>query len=207
MHLFCKFLHENKVYRKNGVHHDEASGKFFKTVISDFLFLKFCHRDFSPQSNVKNDDFIKINLYQVSDKIVIYTLLCGGKSLWQSFKNKKSEMTLSKDFSLASSCCSPFFLQTMFSGRNLENKMDTFYCIESSIHFASILFCKFLHENKVYRKNGVHHDKASGKSFETVISDLYFWYFVTEIFHHKVMLKITILSKSWYNFLLFQETL
>ena len=24
-----------------------------------FLFLKVCHRDFSPQSNVKNHDFIK----------------------------------------------------------------------------------------------------------------------------------------------------
>ena len=57
--LFCKFLHENKVYRKNGVHHDEASGKSFETVISDFIFLKLCHRDFSPQSNVKNHNFIK----------------------------------------------------------------------------------------------------------------------------------------------------
>ena len=108
------------------------------------------------------------------DKIMIFTLPFGGKSLWQSFKNKKSEMTVSKDFPLASSWCTSFFLQTMFSGRNLENKMDTFYCIESSIHFASILFCKFLHENKVYRKNGVHHDEASGKSFETVISDFIF---------------------------------
>ena len=83
-------------------------------------------------------------------------------------------MTVSKDFQLASSWCTPFFLQTMFSWRNLQNKMDTFYYIESSIHFASILFCKFLHENKVYRKNGVHHDEASGKSFETVISDFIF---------------------------------
>ena len=83
-------------------------------------------------------------------------------------------MTVSKDFSLASSWCTPFFLQIMFSWRNLQNKMDTFYYIESSIHFASILFCKFLHENKVYRKNGVHHDEASGKSFKTVISDFLF---------------------------------
>ena len=83
-------------------------------------------------------------------------------------------MTVSKDFPLASSWCTPFFLQTMFSWRNLQSKMDTFYHFESSIHFASILFCKFLHENKVYRKNGVHHDEASGKSFETVISDFIF---------------------------------
>ena len=34
--LFCKFLHENSVDRKNKVDHDEASGKSHKTVISDF---------------------------------------------------------------------------------------------------------------------------------------------------------------------------
>ena len=45
--------------RKNGVHHDEANGKSFETVISNFLFLKLYHRDFSSQSNVKNHDFIK----------------------------------------------------------------------------------------------------------------------------------------------------
>ena len=67
--LFCKFLHENKVYRKNGVHHDEASGKSFQTVISDFIFLKLCHRDFSPQSNVKNHDFIK--------KLVQFSIFSG----------------------------------------------------------------------------------------------------------------------------------
>ena len=44
---------------KNGVHLDEANGKSFETVISIFLFLKLCHRDFSSQSNVKNRDFIK----------------------------------------------------------------------------------------------------------------------------------------------------
>ena len=47
------------VYRKNGVHHDDANGKSFETVISIFLFVKLCHRDFSSQSNVKNHDFIK----------------------------------------------------------------------------------------------------------------------------------------------------
>ena len=105
---------------------------------------------------------------------MIFILLLGGKSSWQSYKSKRYEMKVSKDFLLASSGCTPFFLQTMFFWRNLQNKMDTFYYIESSIHFASILFCKFLHENKVYRKNGVHHNEASGKSFETVISDFIF---------------------------------
>ena len=44
--LLCEFLHENSIYRKNEVHQDEANGKSFKTVISDFWFSKLCHRDF-----------------------------------------------------------------------------------------------------------------------------------------------------------------
>ena len=47
------------VYRKNGVHQDEANGKSFETVISILLFLKLCHGDFSSQIYVKNCDFIK----------------------------------------------------------------------------------------------------------------------------------------------------
>ena len=50
--LFCKFLHENWADRKNGVHHDKANGKYFWTVISDFWFLKICHRDFYPQNSL-----------------------------------------------------------------------------------------------------------------------------------------------------------
>ena len=50
--LFCKFLHENCADRKNWVHHDKANGKSFETIISDFLILKLCHRDFSPQSSL-----------------------------------------------------------------------------------------------------------------------------------------------------------
>ena len=44
--LIGEFLRENGGYRKNGVHHDEGNGKCKKTVISDFLFLNFRHRDF-----------------------------------------------------------------------------------------------------------------------------------------------------------------
>ena len=43
-------------------------------------------------------------------KLWFLTLLCGEKSLWQSFKNKKIEMSVSKGFLLASSWCTPFFL-------------------------------------------------------------------------------------------------
>ena len=48
--LFSTFFHENSIDRKKIVDHDEASGKSHKTVISDFLFLKLYHRDFSLQS-------------------------------------------------------------------------------------------------------------------------------------------------------------
>ena len=44
--LFCNFLCEKSVDRKNGVHHDEQRGKTKKIAISDFLFSKLCHRDF-----------------------------------------------------------------------------------------------------------------------------------------------------------------
>ena len=40
--------------KKNGVHHDGATGKYFETVISDFLILKLCHRDFSRQSSLES---------------------------------------------------------------------------------------------------------------------------------------------------------
>ena len=45
--LIGKYLRDNGTYRKNGVYHDEANGKCKKTVISDFWFSNFCHRDFS----------------------------------------------------------------------------------------------------------------------------------------------------------------
>ena len=45
-------------------------------------------------------------------------------------------MTVSKDFPLASSWCTPFFLQTMFSWRNLQNKMDTWEQLPFCIYFV-----------------------------------------------------------------------
>ena len=44
--LIGKDLYENSVYRKNRVYHDKGNGNCKKTVISDFLFLNFRHRDF-----------------------------------------------------------------------------------------------------------------------------------------------------------------
>ena len=45
--LVEKYLRDNSAYRKNGVYHDEANRKCKKTVISDFWFSNFRHRDFS----------------------------------------------------------------------------------------------------------------------------------------------------------------
>ena len=91
--LFCKFLHENKVYRKNGVHHDEASGKSFETVISDFLFLKLCYGHFSPQSNVKNHNFIKkLVQFSIFSRDPSVYLIKSTKSKARAWTNKKRPM-------------------------------------------------------------------------------------------------------------------
>ena len=91
--LFCKFLHENKVYRKNGVHHDEANGKSFETVISIFLFVKLCHRDFSSQSNVKNHDFIKKSVqFSIFLEHPLVYLIKFTKSTARDWTNKKRPM-------------------------------------------------------------------------------------------------------------------
>ena len=38
------------------------------------LVLKLCHRDFSPQSNVKNHNFINRKVYQLFDKLMIFNI-------------------------------------------------------------------------------------------------------------------------------------
>ena len=48
--LYRKFLHENSIYRTNGVYHNVANRKCNKTVNSEFWFLKLCHRDFFTES-------------------------------------------------------------------------------------------------------------------------------------------------------------
>ena len=45
--LIDEFLQENSTYRKNKVYHKDGKGKSNKSVISDFRFLNFRHRDFS----------------------------------------------------------------------------------------------------------------------------------------------------------------
>ena len=91
--LFCKFLQENMVYRKNGEHHDEANEKSFETVISNFLFLKLCHRDFSSQSNVKNHDFIKKSVqFSIFLEHPLVYLIESNKSTARDWTNKKRPM-------------------------------------------------------------------------------------------------------------------
>ena len=104
----------------------------------------------------------------------------------------------------------PFFCRQCFLGDICKTKWTLFIILRaaSNLHpFFIHLFFKFLHENKVYRKNGVHHDKANGKSFETVISIFFFLKLCHRHFSPQIMLKIMILSKSWYNFLFFRDTL
>ena len=48
--------------------------------------------------------------------------LCGEKSLWQSFKIQKSEMIVSKDFSLALSWCTQFFPTTVITSTTRSNE-------------------------------------------------------------------------------------
>ena len=43
---FVIFSMKNAVTEKNRVHHDEEHGKTKKMAVSDFSFLKLCHRDF-----------------------------------------------------------------------------------------------------------------------------------------------------------------
>ena len=70
----CFANFSKKTWSAKKMHHDEANKKSFKTVISDFLFLKFCHRDFSPQSNVKNHNFMNRKSYQLFDEIMIFNI-------------------------------------------------------------------------------------------------------------------------------------
>ena len=90
----------------------------------------------------------------------------------------------------------------MFSWRNLQNKMDTFCYFESSIHFASFCFANFSMNIMFTEKMRYTTTSATENPSKLSLQIFDFWNFVTEIFRHKVMLKIMNLSKSWYTFLL-----
>ena len=102
----------------------------------------------------------------------------------------------------------------MFSWRNLQNKMDTFHYFERSIHFTSICFANFSMKTRSTEKMEYTTTKPAENPSKLSSQIFYFWNFVTEIFCHKVMLKIIISSiekctnfliNSWFLTLLCDE--
>ena len=77
-----------------------------------------------PQLNsLLSHIFMICNIFNILDS----KELCREKSLWQSFKIKKSEMTVSKYFPVAPSWCTPFFFRRCFHGEMCEIKLTLFY--------------------------------------------------------------------------------
>ena len=58
--------------------------KILRNCHLNFLFLKLCHRDFLPQSNVINHNFSNRKVYQLFDKIMIFNI-----TLWQKISVTK----------------------------------------------------------------------------------------------------------------------
>ena len=61
-------------------------------------------------------------------------------------------------------------IQESFLGVEICRSIVAFFIFSPKIVKVLILFHKFLHENSIQRKKGAHHEKADGKSFETVHS-------------------------------------
>ena len=81
--------------------------------------------------------------------------------------------------------------------------MDTFYHFESSIYFASIYFVNFSMKTRSTEKMEYTTTKHTENSSKLTSQFFYFWNFVTEIFCHKVILKIIISSiENCTNFLI-----
>ena len=81
--------------------------------------------------------------------------------------------------------------------------MDTFYHFESSIHFASFCFANFSMKTRSTEKMEYTTTKPTENPSKLSPHFFYFWNFVTEIFRHKVMLKIIISSiEKCTNFLI-----
>ena len=85
--LISEFFQDNNVYRKNRVYHDDGNGKYNKSVISDFRFLNFRHRDFSIQSTPyfifwkipKTGNFNKLGRQIAGTLLTPRLKLTGGK--------------------------------------------------------------------------------------------------------------------------------
>ena len=73
--------YEDMVQRENGVYHDKASGKSLETVISDFLFLKLCHRY-----------FFATNKYFIKKQVYFLTFWDTLQSIYLSLPNVSSKL-------------------------------------------------------------------------------------------------------------------
>ena len=78
-----------------------------------------------------------------------------------------------------------------FLGLEICRSIVAFFIFPPKIVKVLILFHKFLHENGIQRKKGAHHEKADGKSFETVNS----YFRVPKLCHRDFSPEICIKSK------------
>ena len=94
---------------------------------------------------------------------------CFANFFMKTRLTEKFEYTTTKPTENTLNCHLRFLIFETLSQRFFAAKLGFFQFFQKHQKEA-ILFCNFLHENWADRKNGVHHDKANGKSFETVIS-------------------------------------
>ena len=91
------------------------------------------------------------------------------------YENLRSELTVLLHFPLATSWYTSFVLEVLSSWRNLQNKIVRFQdfspemfedIFTQKFRKQTILFCKLLLLYGTYRKIGVYHDIANGKSYK-----------------------------------------
>ena len=130
------------------------------------------------------------------------TLLCDEKSLWQSFKNKKMRWQFRRIFRWLRRGVLNFFCRPCFHGESCKTngcKMDATLKMIKSVHFVLQISPR---KHSLQEKWSIPQRIRRKILRKCHLNFFYFWNFVTEIFRHKVMIKIMNLSKSWYNFLL-----
>ena len=96
----------------------------FETLSQRFFYWKFViFQKFKKLKNLKNGQ------------------LKSEKSLWQNSENQKSELTVLLHFLLATSWYTSFFLEVLYLGRNLRNKI-AYFEIFQKITKTPTLWCK-----------------------------------------------------------------
>ena len=96
-------------------------------------------------------------------------------------------MTLQKYFPLALSWCIQFFLSTLFSWRNLQNKMDTYLLRYSSWYLKKCPFCFVNFSVKTRSTEKVKYSTTKPTENTTELSSQIFdfWNFATEILNFR----------------------